>query len=107
MDQQSASAYKWWLMVPLFLVFAFFFPRLLANSLGPDNPWTSYLYLYGFGFFYTGSGLLLVTKTGACNFNRQRDLFWFKIVVGGFFYFAALHAIWIYLGLSIPYLGGQ
>ncbi|MEM7646403.1 MAG: hypothetical protein AAF203_05795 [Pseudomonadota bacterium] len=98
---------KLWLGLGLFLVFAFTFPRLLLKAWGPADPWTNYLYLYGFGFFYTGSGLFLVLKTGACNLSRTRDRFWFKITVGGFFYFASLHALWIYLSLSIPYLGGQ
>lgn len=102
---QKVSHLKWWLMLPLFLVFAFFFPRLLLQTWGPSNPWTNYFYLYGFGTIYSGSGLLLVLKTGACNLSRPRDRFWFKLVVGGFLYFAALHAFWIYLSLSIPFKG--
>ena len=102
---QHMSSVKWWGAVAAFIVFAFFFPRILISNLGPANPWTNYLYLYGFGFFYTGSGVLLVLKTGACNLSRPRDRFWFKIVVGGFFYFASLHALWIYLAISIPFRG--
>lgn len=97
--------YTWILYLLAFLAFAFLFPRLLISSLGPENPWTNYLYLYGFGFFYTGSGVLLILKSGACNLKRQRDLYWFKIIVGGWFYFACLHALWIYLSLSIPFRG--
>ena len=104
---QKVSQRKWWLLLPLFLVFAFFFPRFLIQTLGASNPWTNYLYLYGFGFIYSGSGVLLVLKTGACNLDRPQDNFWFKMVIGGFVYLAILHAVWIYLSLSIPYLGGQ
>lgn len=103
----NSSWLKWWSILPLFLAFAFFFPRILISSLGPANPWTNYLYLYGFGFLYTGSGVLLALKTKACNLNRPRDRYWLKIVVGGFVYFALLHGVWIYLSLSIPYLGGN
>ena len=103
---QNVGQLKWWLALPLFAVFAFFFPRILIQTLGPADPWTNYLYLYGFGFFYTGSGVLLAFKSGACNWSRPRDRYWMKIIIGGFFYFASLHALWIYLALSIPYLGG-
>ena len=89
----------------IFLVFAFLFPRFLITNLGPAHPWTNYLYLYGFGVLYTGSGLLLAVKSGACQLNRPRDRQWFKIIVGGWFYFACLHALWIYLSLSIPFRG--
>ena len=104
--ENKISPLVWWAAIPLFVAFAYFFPRLLVNTLGPGDPWTSYLYLYGFGVFYTGSGLLLALKTGACQMHRPRDRFWFKIIVGGFCYFACLHAVWIYLSLSIPYQGG-
>ncbi len=103
----TVSQLRWWAILPLFLAFAFYFPRVLSSTLGPENPWTSYLYLYVFGFFYTGSGLLLVLKTGACNLSRPLNRFWFYMTIAGFFYFALLHAVWIYLSLSIPYVGGQ
>ena len=102
---QKVSQLKWWTAIPLFLAFAFFFPRFLIQTLGPANAWTNYFYLYGFGFFYTGSGVLLMLKTGACNLSRPRDRYWFKIILAGFVYFASLHAVWIYLALSIPYKG--
>ena len=95
----------WVLYLVAFLVFAFIFPRLLISQLGPENPWTNYFYLYGFGFFYTGSGVWLVLKSGACNLNREHDRFWFKILLAGWAYFACLHALWIYLAISIPFRG--
>ena len=104
---QKLGQIKWWSIIPLFLAIAYFYPRFLVNTLGPENPWTSYFYLYGFGFLYTGSGLVLILKTGACHLERPRDRFWFKMLILGFVYFASLHAVWIYLALSIPYLGGQ
>ncbi len=106
MSQKVASA-KGWALLPLILAIAYFFPRFLVNTLGMENPWTSFFYLYGFGAIYSGLGVLLVLKTGACRLDRPRDRFWMKMVIGGFFYFAALHAVWIYLAVSIPYLGGQ
>ncbi len=86
----------------LFLIFCFYFPRFLIEKLGETNPWTSYLYHYGFGLFYTGSGLWLVVKTKACHFSRSRDRLWFGLIILGFFYFASLHAFWIHMALSLP-----
>ncbi len=90
----------------LFLAFAFFFPRFLIENLGETSPWTSYFYHYGFGLFYTGSGLWLVLKTGACNLSRSRDCLWFCLIIIGFFSLAVLHAFWIHKALSAPFYGG-
>ena len=103
---QKAAVSKWWALLPTLIAFAYFFPRLLVNTLGPENPWTSYLYLYGFGGIYFGLGILLVRKS-SCHMERPRDRFWFRMLLTGFAYFASLHAIWTYLAISIPYLGGQ
>ncbi len=106
MSQKAVSA-KWWGLLPLILAIAYCLPRLLVSTLGAENPWTSYFYLYGFGAIYSGLGLLLILKSGACRLDRPRDRFWFSMLIAGFCYFAGLHALWIYLSLSIPYLGGQ
>lgn len=105
MVARKSHQVKWWAALALFVVFCFYYPRLLLSLWGPEHPWTNYFYLYGFGFFYTGSGLLLAIKTGACRLSRPRDRFWFKVVVFGFLYFAILHAGWILLALSVPFKG--
>lgn len=104
---QTKNSLVGWAVIPLLLAIVFYFPRFLSSSLGPENPWTSFFFLYGFGLIYLGSGLVLVTKTKACNLQRPRDRFWFNGILLGFCFFAGLHALWIYLSLSIPYLGGQ
>jgi hypothetical protein len=104
---QKVATKGWWALFPTILAIAYLYPRMLQNLLGLENPWTSYLYLYGFGFIYSGSGILLSLKTGACRWDRPRDRFWLIMIVLGFCYFAALHGLWIYLSLSIPYIGGQ
>lgn len=86
-------------------VFIFVFPRVLISSLGADNPWTSYLYLYVFGFIYFGLGMVLIRKTGALKMGRGRDSFWWKVMIAGFCFFAGLHALWICLALFIPFKG--
>lgn len=97
---------KWVIGLALLLAFIFTYPRLLAHYLGEENPWASYLYLYGFGLIYFGSGMVLIRKTGACVPGRGRDTFWWNVMLAGFVFFASLHAVWIYLSLSIPFKGG-
>jgi hypothetical protein len=104
---QKLMPLKGWALLVFLIAFSYVYPRLLINTLGEDNPWTSYFYLYGFGTLYTGSGVLLALKSGACRLSRPRDLFWLRMIIAGFLYFAALHGVWIYLALSVPYLGGQ
>jgi len=88
------------------LLFTYFYPRFLIAELGESNPWTSYLYLYGFGSLFFGVGLLLITKSGACVFGRGQDSKWFTVLCTGFVFLMSLHAIWIYLALSIPVNSG-
>jgi len=81
------------------LVFVFVFPRILISVLGPSDPWTSYLYQYGFGLIVFVIGINLILKTGSCKFGRGNDTFWFKWLIFGFFFFAILHAVWILLAV--------
>jgi hypothetical protein len=87
------------------LVFIYVYPRALVNWLGESNAWTSYLYLYGFGLWFFSLGIWLILSTGACQFGRGRDSFWFKVLIGGFIYFALLHAGWIVAALTVPFKG--
>ena len=89
------------------LVFIYFYPRIIISNLGESNPWTSYLYLYGFGGYFFMLGLLLITKTGSCKFGRGQDSKWFAILCSGFLFLMTMHAVWIYLALSIPFKGGM
>jgi len=88
------------------LVFVYYFPRFLITNLGEANPWTSYLYLYGFGGYFFIIGLLLIIKTGSCKLGRAHDTKWFTILCSGFLALMSLHAVWIYLALSIPVKSG-
>jgi membrane protease YdiL (CAAX protease family) len=90
----------------LVLAFVFVFPRILIAGLGAENPWTSYLYQYGFGLIVFTIGIVLILKTGSCVLGRGNDAHWFRWLIGGFIFFAVLHAVWIILALSIPVKGG-
>ena len=108
MDQptQTKPSVMIWVVAIALLAFAYKFPRLLIQWLGDENPWTSYLYQYGFGLIFFLIGLWLILKSGACKLGRGRDTFWFGVLLAGFVGFATLHAVWIVLAQRVPYLGG-
>lgn len=89
----------------LLLAFIYVYPRLIINWLGEGNPWTSYLYLYGFGAGFFLMGIFIILRTGACRLDRGHDKLWFWVLLGGFFFFATVHGLWILASLNIPYLG--
>ena len=96
---------KFLIVGTLCVALAYFFPRFLVSCLGEANPWTSYFYLYGFGVVFFGVGIYIALKSGACQLGRGRDSFWFKFLICGYLGFASLHATWIQLALSFPFLG--
>ena len=89
----------------ILLLFIYFYPRLIISWLGVDNPWTSYLYLYGFGGGFFMMGIFIILRTGSCQLGRGHDSLWFWILLLGFLFFATVHALWIVASLNIPYLG--
>ena len=95
------------LIIVILLVVVYAFPRLLISQLGPSDPWTSYLYQYGFGAIVFVIGINLILKSGSCNLKRQNDRFWFKWIIAGFFFFAILHLVWILLAINIPVKGAM
>ena len=84
------------------LAFIYVYPRVLVNLLGEGNPWTSYLYLYGFGLIFFTIGIWVIRSSGALVLGRGHDSFWYKILLGGFVFFASLHGLWIFLALNTP-----
>ena len=97
---------KFWGLVTGIIAFCYIYPRILVSVLGEDNPWTSFLYMYGFGLLTFGLGMLIILKTGALNPNRGNERTWMHLLLGGFVFFSTLHGLWIILALNIPYLGG-
>ena len=93
-------------IVPTVALFIFVYPRFLIQVLGEANPWTSYLYQYSFGLVFFAIGILLILKTKACQPGRGYDRRWFRALIGGFVFFASVHAIWILMAIYIPYKGG-
>ena len=88
------------------LAFIFIYPRIIIAWLGEADPWTSYLYHYGFGLVFFLMGIYIIIRSGACKFGRGHDSFWFGVLIAGFVVFAVVHAVWIVAAQNIPYLGG-
>ena len=87
------------------LVFIFVFPRVLVQMLGPENPWTSYLYMYGFGLITFMIGIWVIRSSGALVLGRGHDSYWYKVLIGGYLFFAALHGFWVFIAVSTPVKG--
>jgi hypothetical protein len=86
-------------------LFVFYFPRILISYLGPDNPWTSYLYQYTFAAIYFGTGILLALRSKACQPGRGNDSLWLGLSIGGFFFLAIFQGVWVYMSIIWPVKG--
>jgi hypothetical protein len=83
----------------------FLYPRFLLLLFEKSSPWMSYLYMYGFGLITFVLGIKLIRKSGACVPGRGRDGFWYKVLLGGYAFFAFLHGFWIFIALYLPFKG--
>ena len=57
------------------------------------NSWLPFIYLYVVGGFFFFLGIFLIKRNGAINLKKKQHKFWMKVMIFGFFYFAALHAL--------------
>jgi hypothetical protein len=57
------------------------------------------------GLIFFLIGLWVILKSGACRPGRGHDRFWLGVLIGGFIFFALLHAVWILAALHVPFLG--
>lgn len=95
------------ILLGILLAVIYSYPRWIIAKLGESNPWTSYLYQYGFGLIFFLIGIVVILRAGSCKPGRGRDSFWLGVLFAGFIFFVSAHALWIYASLNIPYLGGQ
>lgn len=87
----------------LILAFVFFLPRVLADSLGAESPWTSFIYMYALGGIFFMIGNWIAMSTGAVKWHRKSDRFWFLSVILGFGFFFSLHGFWIFYAINSPH----
>lgn len=108
MNRNTALGYTHYVLMTAVAVLAatWALPRVLLGTLGMENPWTSYFYLYGFGGMLFLVGIYLILRTRACQLGRGHDTFWFKVLIFGYCFYAFMHAAWTLLALYVPVKGG-
>lgn len=62
--------------------------------------WLPYIYLYGVGGLIFFSGLRIITRHRALNLQFRKHRYWFWILLGGFIWYAFLHAAVILAALK-------
>jgi hypothetical protein len=59
------------------------------------NTWLPFIYLYVGGGIFFVAGMILIRKAKSIDMRTKRHRFWWKIMIAGFFYYLAFHAILI------------
>tara|TARA_B100001250_G_scaffold212836_1_gene182553 strand:- start:1818 stop:2030 length:213 start_codon:yes stop_codon:yes gene_type:complete len=62
--------------------------------------WLPFIYLYGVGGIIFIVGLFLILRTNALRLNYLRHKKWLWLLIYGFFFWAGLHALFIYLAIG-------
>ncbi|MEO0336974.1 MAG: hypothetical protein AAF202_11295, partial [Pseudomonadota bacterium] len=70
---------KFWGLVTGIIATCYFYPRILVGLLGKENPWTSYLYMYGFGLITFSVGMLVILQSGALKPSRGNERMWMNL----------------------------
>jgi hypothetical protein len=90
------------LLVPLAIAAVWGIPRLVVAVLGDASPWTAFFYQYLMGGMVFAIGLLIIRRSGACDFDRPGDRYWYGVLIFGYVWYASMHALIILLAISVP-----
>ncbi len=63
--------------------------------------WLPFIYLYGVGGTFFLSGMIIIKKSKAVNFEKKRHRYWWNVTIFGFFYFMVMHALLILAALYL------
>jgi hypothetical protein len=63
------------------------------------NTWLPFIYLYSVGGVFFLSGMIIIKKSKAVNFEKKRHRYWWNVTIFGFFYFMVFHALLILAAL--------
>ncbi|MBN1300799.1 MAG: hypothetical protein JW995_06250 [Melioribacteraceae bacterium] len=63
------------------------------------DSWLPFFYLYGIGGLFFVLGLVIIRRSGAIDMKKRKHRFWFRVLIGGFIYFALIHALGIIAAL--------
>ena len=62
--------------------------------------WLPYIYLYGVGGIFFLTGLWLVLRHRSLNIGLRKDRLWLMVLLGGFVWYALMHAVITLVALS-------
>ena len=65
-----------------------------------SRTWLPFIYLYGVGGIVFALGLILILRTKALRPSYDRHKKWLWVLFYGFFFWAGLHATFIFLALG-------
>tara|TARA_X000001036_G_scaffold55586_1_gene45245 strand:+ start:23528 stop:23743 length:216 start_codon:yes stop_codon:yes gene_type:complete len=68
-----------------------------------SQTWLPFIYLYGVGGIAFLLGTLLIYKTKALRINYESHKKWFWVLFYGYFFYASVHALFIYLAIGSSY----
>ena len=72
----------------------------LLTELPFERVWLPFIYLYGVGGIFFFSSLWLTARAGAFRKERKGDGIWLKVLLFGFFWYAAIHGGIILFAIS-------
>ena len=65
-----------------------------------SQTWLPFLYLYGVGGIAFLFGLFIILKSKALRINYQKHKAWLWVLLYGYLFYAAIHAIFIFLAIG-------
>ncbi|MBC8322253.1 MAG: hypothetical protein H8E70_01650 [Candidatus Marinimicrobia bacterium] len=65
-----------------------------------SQTWLPYIYLYGVGGGLFIVGIWLILRHKSLDFQRRKHRYWFLILIGGFAWYAMIHAVVILAALK-------
>jgi hypothetical protein len=64
-----------------------------------SHTWLPFLYLYGVGGLFFLIGMIIIRKSNAIDLKKKRHRFWYRVLIFGYFYFVAFHAIFTLIAI--------
>ncbi|MAP70360.1 MAG: hypothetical protein CMG22_03970 [Candidatus Marinimicrobia bacterium] len=65
-----------------------------------SQTWLPFIYLYGVGGIAFIIGMLIIIRSNALRLTFKRHLKWVWVLIYGFLFYAAIHAVLIYVAIG-------
>ncbi len=63
--------------------------------------WWPFIYQYGVGAIIFFVGLIVILRQGSCVLSRERDRFWFIVLLAGFVLYVGVHFLWYQVAIHL------